>query len=85
MACKGQPFHLEDHNDKEKMDYFLKLSRDLKLPIEDLGPTCEVWRTNEYNWVQNVQFLGSDIYPRKYSAIENNLQTCLIVPYMIDN
>jgi len=34
--------------------------------------------------VQNVQFLSSDSFTRKYQAIECGVQSCLLMPYTVD-
>ena len=39
---------------------------------------------NNHIWTQNVQFLNSDNYDRKYWCTELGLQTCLLMPYFLD-
>ena len=84
LSCKNQPFHAEENIDKEQLKFFLDITRKTKIEKDGNGLLQTCWDTGHYVWSTNVQFLSSDDYLRKFSAIETGVQTCLIVPYTID-
>ena len=48
------------------------------------GAIGRVWESQNFEWIKNVTHQSSDIYQRKYNAVECGLMTCLVIAHVAD-
>ena len=73
LRSKGQVFYTKLNG--QNIDDFKKLS-DHQKHVKGEGQIGRVWESEDYEWVNNVQTLASDLYARKFPAVDTNLRAC---------
>ena len=82
MTGEDQPFHINSEDTSLKDFITLSCSTKYEKGKDIIG---RVWKSEEHEWIDNVQHLSSEVYSRKAMAKTHNLQTCVSMAYVEDN
>ena len=81
-TSNNMPYFQKDMND-ENITAFREFGDKRKFKMDE-GNVGRVWKSQHYEWQNNVQTLPSDVYPRKYYAVDAVIR-CSLTMAVVEN